>query len=619
MDVSPAGNMLVSSTAVLTRDGKRLFVTNSGTKNLMVINTENNSVEKVLPIKPRYAIAMGLSADGRKLFVPSEDASLYIVDTVDLSYRQFFAKGASFGPVVPSSSNPDLLYAVGTYVVPPGHTAQPAFFTVNITDGTVERSVILDLPQTAQVRRLIISPDESRAYFGWCDHSADKGTGNLDIINLKSFSIISSEPVENGVVDFTVNEETEKAYILGFWTGGTAPGSSFIMEWDISNNSLVHKINVDPSGDQRAIAFDPSNANYLYMTEGDPVNILRKVEISSGKEVATIKFNKVDVQPYAIIRDSNTGYVVSLNTSKVIYKLDLTSGQLIGRLEMPYEHLAGWGFYQGKMYVSNGGDIIYAIDPSDGSIIKTYQTGTPLRTIKFTVFGDRIAALDFENAMIARRLVVFDARTMKLLNSIDLPPDSYGDKVTASPDGSKLYVLHGPSSLSMMPTTVIVLDSTTLKTLNTILITPTRSPTDGVAGAEADFDEVNRVLYIVGHASVYEIGMDNDKLIGTLDLVDVYGGPQYIRWSPTGLTGIVLCPTRDKLFIVSCDAHSVFTYDLAKSAWSPDVINLKGYFITDAVASPDKRYIFTANGRTDSVTQFDTTSGQIVRIIGLQK
>ncbi|MFA4872023.1 MAG: hypothetical protein WC610_03135, partial [Patescibacteria group bacterium] len=135
---------------------------------------------------------------------------------------------------------------------------------------------------------------------------------------------------------------------------------------------------------------------------------------------------------------------------------------------------------------------------------------------------------------------------------------------------------------------------------------------------EADFDETKRILYLTGFTSVYKIDMDTDKLIGIIDLIDLYE-PQNIRgWSPTGLSGVALSPTKDKLFIVSGDAHSMYTYDLARSAWITKTTNLKGYFITDAIASPDRRYLYTVNQESDSITMVDLISGEIVKIIELK-
>ncbi len=140
----------------------------------------------------------------------------------------------------------------------------------------------------------------------------------------------------------------------------------------------------------------------------------------------------------------------------------------------------------------------------------------------------------------------------------------------------------------------------------------------GASGfVQGDFDEANRILYLLGFASVYKIHMDTNTLLGILDVKDVYQ-PLSIRGSlPTGLAGIALNPSKDRLYIVSGDAHMLYSYDIAKSAWTTKITNLKGYFPTDAIISPDRRYFYTANNETGNITMFDLTTGDIVRTIDL--
>ncbi|MBI2970864.1 MAG: hypothetical protein HYY37_00420 [Candidatus Aenigmarchaeota archaeon] len=110
IDVSEAGNMLLLTATVLGPDGKKLYVSNYGTKNVMVVDTENKRVEKVLPLNPLHAAAIAISRDGSKAYAPSKDGGLYVINTLDNSYNRIFIPGVIFGPVVPSSSNPELVY-----------------------------------------------------------------------------------------------------------------------------------------------------------------------------------------------------------------------------------------------------------------------------------------------------------------------------------------------------------------------------------------------------------------------------------------------------------------------------------------------------------------------------
>ncbi len=52
----------------------------------------------------------------------------------------------------------------------------------------------------------------------------------------------------------------------------------------------------------------------------------------------------------------------------------------------------------------------------------------------------------------------------------------------------------------------------------------------------------------------------------------------------------------------------------AASAWITKTANAHGYFVTDALGSPDRRYLYTSNSRSDSITMINLASGD-VRVI----
>lgn len=621
IDVSAAGRVLGSGSAVLTPDGKKLYVANGGTQNITVVNTENKRVEKVLPIDPSFLSAIVLSRDGSKAYVPSFGGRISIINVVDDSYQNVVVPDVGYSAIATSPSNPDILYIVGTRMIVPD-TYTLSFIVFNVSNQTIIRSI--DLPEQMttisdfHVNKLVINSDETRAYFGsFMFGPADKGVGNFTVFNLSSFRVTASVPMKYGVADFAVNENTDKAYILGLSEVDPAPTLP-ISEYDLLTNKVVREILVSPSTDQRAIAIDPKNPNYLYMTEGD-YNLLRKVEISSGKEIARLQFNKADIKPTTIIRgDNGEAYVVSGYTPYV-YKLDMKTGQLTGSYKLPLLH-GGYGFYQGKLYVGSGNEI-YALNPKDGSVIKKYHLDTSFSPSFFTFFDGKMATIDFETLMTGKRLLLFDATTMSIIKSVELPAETHGEKVIVSPDGSKLYVERGPMSVADKAAVITVFDAKTLQVINTIEIPPNPPARGSTSFIEADFDEENRILYLLGHASVYKIDMDTNELIGILDLMDTYELQDFKGGRPatSALSGVVLSSSKDKLFIVSLDAHHMYTYNLAQSVWEAKITNLKGYFNCDAASSPDRQYLYIVNQESDNVTMIDLNSGEIKKIIELEK
>jgi len=617
VDVSGAGIMLSSGQAVLTPDGSKLYVSNYGTGNVMIINTKNNSVEEVLPIIPLggWIDSISVSSDGTAVYIAAWDG-LYVVNSSDNSHHKISISDIFFESVEPSFRNPNLLYCIGRFFRE-GEPPQNTFFTFNLSSNAVER--VSNLTDEAIAReggldwppsmRFRINSNETTAYFGSWKTVGDKGAGNFNVFDLNSFQILVSTPIERGITDFAINEETGKIYIIGFWAGGSAPGTGYIREWNVSTNTVVREIFVSPATDQRAIAIDPTDSNYLYMTEGD-FNFIRKVEISTGKETQRLYFNKADILPVTIVQRDNIGYI-ACHGSDDIYKLNLTCGQLIGSIPRPYDAHGGvLGYYQSKLYFVVARRYIYTINPSDGSIIETFDIGTNINPIKLTFFDGKVAAIDYtEGAMIGKKLLLFDAKNMTLLKSINLPYEDHGDRAIASPDGSKLYISRGP----MEGTTVItILNASTLDVINTI-----ETPY-GAAGALGHyFDETNRILYLCRFTSVFKIDMDSDELVGILNVWDVYESPDIGGWAPTGLSGVVVSSTKDKLFVVCGDAHCMYTYDLVNSSWTTEIINLEGYFPCDIACSPDRKYLYTLNSQSDSITMVDLASGGIVKIVEL--
>jgi len=357
------------------------------------------------------------------------------------------------------------------------------------------------------------------------------------------------------------------------------------------------------------------------MTEAD-FNLLRKVKISTGKEIKCLKFNKEDISPYAIIKGDNIGYVVGCG-SHHIYKLDLTSGQLIGTIPMPRGAPVAGGYHQGKLYFL-GGKHIYCVDPSDGSLIGKFNIGKEVinPSYQLTFFNDKMAAIIMEpGGMIGKEIMIFDAKTMTLLKTISLPtqpPMPHGDRVIASPDGSRLYISRG---LTFGETVITVYDASTFNVISTIEIPYEYQHTGNTGWSSCDFDETNRILYMCGYESIYKIDMDTNKFIENLPLVDLFDARRAAGkgcWGPpSGLCGVALSSTKDKLFVVAGDQHCMYTYDLVNSCWMTKVTNLKGYFTLDTCCSLDRRYLYTLNQRSDSVTMVDLTSGDVIKVITL--
>ncbi|MDP2997593.1 MAG: hypothetical protein Q8N47_08895 [Bryobacterales bacterium] len=606
IDLTPAGVMLLSNQAALSADGKLLFVANQGVENIAVIDTATERVRKVLPFCPGFGDPIKASPSG-KVYIGLNDGRLVTVSCADLSYTTVDF-GVTFSSIALSTQRANLLYAV---------SIQGFFHAINLDTGLEERRVVL--PKDAcrpggGIERLLLSPSGDVAYLGWSASKNGGGFGNITPFDLKTFRAGASTPIEDGVRDFAVHLENGRIYAVGEWEGliqGRVSGRMYIVEWDPNAQKVIRRMPISPSSVINSIRMDPANPRYVYSTEQGLV-ILRKVDIVTGTEVMRVRFFAGKRLPTCATTSGSLAYITCAQ-SPLIHKLDLNSGKLVGTLDLP--GLSGSGqceYFDGKLYLGWGGGL-WVINAADGSLILSRQMPDGLVLTKMTIFRDKIAVAAFLPGRDPDRMLILDARTLDVLNSfrLELPLVGRVGCAVASPDGSKLYVQQGFGSEK---TVLQVLDSATLRVRKRI-----EPPTtfEGGSGDFGDFDEQKRIAYLCGFASVYKVHMDSDEFLGMLNMYDVYremGRPG--GWPTGALRGIHLSPARDRLFITSWDGHSVFQYDLRSEKWIPRVVWM-GLSPVAAVISPDRRYLYTANQKSDTITRLDTTAGEVLDVIPL--
>ncbi len=177
IDLTPAGVMLGSAQAVLSADGKLLFVANSGIGNIAVIDTATERVVKVLPFCPGLGDSIKASPAG-KVYIGLQDGRLVTVSCDDLSYKTM-SFGVFLDSIALSAQRANLLYAVSL------QNDQNLFHAFNLDTGREERRAVL--PKEAcrpsgGVKRLHSASSGDVAYLGW--HESDSGSITADVIPL---------------------------------------------------------------------------------------------------------------------------------------------------------------------------------------------------------------------------------------------------------------------------------------------------------------------------------------------------------------------------------------------------------------------------------------------------
>jgi YVTN family beta-propeller protein len=112
--------------------------------------------------------------------------------------------------------------------------------------------------------------------------------------------------------------------------------------------------------------------------------------------------------------------------------------------------------------------------------------------------------------------------------------------------------------------------------------------------------------------------MDTDELIGIIDLdgISIAMNREFI-WTPTGLCAVTLSPDKSMMMTVAGDSNLMYAYDMNTSKWTTELLNIQGFFPTDAITSIDGKYLYTVNQHSDNITMIDISKRQVVGLISL--
>jgi len=594
IDVSAAGVQLGSGNARLSPDGTRCWVVNWGVNNVMVVNVVTGIVEWVMDIPDDQAPlgqhwdCINLSADGLKAYIVGNNGALFIVDTTSYTYTVRRIPYTYIHTVEPSVLYPNHVYAYVNDFTPPG-PSKTKIILYDLVNSTTVKSAILSGEAAAGLHRFVVSPDETKAYFGNCRHlHTGEGQGNLNAFDLVNFELIASESIVDGVQDFALNISTGKIYTAGFNQLYGNPGVMPITEWDANTNRITGSIMASSFHDMTSILVDPANPNTLYATDADG-NTLQKIDIPSGKKTAEIIFNESYLYPLSVETGGDYVYVSCLRVP-TIFKLDAKKGRVVGTIKPPEGVGSGPTLsYKDDILYFNWDNLIYKMRPTDGKIIATYDHGIADLGGQITFFKDKAAMIDqFPGGRIGRRMMFFDVDNWQIIQQHSLPAVRYCSKITVSPDGSKLYTLRLMESGSE----IVIYAANTMEAFKTVKVGPGSNYDGGVSQAKGYFELTTRKLYFPGGDATYVLDMDSDQLLDVIVHQDVF---QVINggWPPTAPRGLFPNMNADKLMLISMDSHCMYVYDLPGQQWMPEIINLRGLYVHDAALSSDNQYIFT--------------------------
>ena len=610
IDVSPAGFLLQSALTSLSPDERWLAVANVGSGGMMVVDTAAQAVSQVLSF-PINTACFVFARDGR-LFIRHTDGGLMVAAPPKWTAERVTLPGLVVGAMAASASQANLFYCLGTHAgnPPKGNV----FFRFDAGLGTP--SGVTEIPTSIWPDRtwvqIYVPAAEDVAYCGWNETPGDRYTGNLWVLDLRTLKFVSRTFLDYGIQDFCIDEPTRKIYVAGCWSGASGPGTIPLVEWDMATQSISKRMMISPASSTAAVRADPSNSRYVYSTDNDQ-NILRRTDALTGAEVMRTRFSRQRLVLQQFIVTGETAIICCRSHTSLI-RFDLRSGTVGGLIPLPagQEGSVGGGYLDGRIYLPSNRDL-FVLDAASGAILTRLTLETDVHGPLVFSYGMAYNLARVGDPASGTQVLQFDAATFKLLRRSEVLPQPGADRVIVSPDGAKLYTCNAELGHTGR---LAILDAGTLAIRKAIDVPSEFSNGGATNFASWDFDLDARLLYMAGFNSVYVLDLDSDRILRQINLMDAFpaaGKPN--GRGGTAISGVYLSPAKDLLMVISSDCSTMYVYDLKRGRWQPRLVDLKGFLPRCTCRSTDGRLAYAACQMSDSISQIDATTGDLLNVI----
>lgn len=245
----------------VTPDEKKVYVANMGSNNVSIIDTATNSVEGTIDvgINPR---GIAVSQDGTRIYVVnSANNNVSVIDT----------------------STNNVTATVDVEWTPYGVTVTPDGKKVYVTNGdienennnlsvidTVSNSVIATVTVGGTPYGVVVTPDGTKVYVG------NLLSNNVSVINTATNTVIATVPVGDSPSGIAITPDGSKVYVT--------TGSSNLSVIDTTNNTVTATVNVgnNPFG----VAVTPDGKK-VYVTNSDSNNV-SVIDAETNNVTATV-------------------------------------------------------------------------------------------------------------------------------------------------------------------------------------------------------------------------------------------------------------------------------------------------------------------------------------------
>jgi serine/threonine-protein kinase len=250
---------------VLSPDGRRIYVTNSHSNSVSVIDTDSKTLTATIPVgqKPR---SVAFTPDGRRIYVTNNDSnSVSVIDTASNTVTTTIPVGADPSDVA---------------VTPDGRRAYVTNShsnSVSVID-TANNTVTVTIPAFQTPAGVGVSPDGRRVYVSnYFDSNRSDPTNSVSVIDTASNTVAGTIPVGFGPENLAFAPDGRHAYVAN-------SNSNSVSVIDTASNTVTATVPVGRTPVSVVISPDGQRA---YVTNYDSKSVL-VIDTATNTVTATI-------------------------------------------------------------------------------------------------------------------------------------------------------------------------------------------------------------------------------------------------------------------------------------------------------------------------------------------
>ncbi|GAA3956952.1 gliding motility-associated C-terminal domain-containing protein [Mucilaginibacter dorajii] len=581
---------------VVSPDGSRVYVANtgfsylssSGPNSVSVINTSTNKVIATVAVGIT-PVAIAISPDGSKVYVANYlSNTISVINTATNTVSKTFDGGA---------------YTWGIIVSPDGsriYVCNPATQTVSVIS-TADYSVIATIPIDGSAAGIALSADGSRAYV------AIPSKTTLAVINTKTNNIITVIGMDSSPSGVSLSVDGSVIYVTDY-------NSNNVSAISTATNSRINTIDIGAAAFSVGNAVSPGPA-----CNGLPVTFTIKVRpaplphgivtgnvtgsISACEGVASANFQKFLVSAHNlsgnVLVTTPTGFEISLDNNNYKSSIEVApSGGIIGDIPVyvrssaaaPAGALAGiitlssLNVADEEVHVTAN---IHALPTVSTIANQTILAGQATHAVNFARAGNAVTWTNDKPTIGLPANGTGDIASFVTVNAGSVPVTA---TITATPiPAGFAYITNSASS------SVSVIDVGTNKVVSTIAMG--QDPQHVYASPDGNFVYVSDPL----SRTVSVINTTSNTVTASIPVGQ-------------GAFSLIVSPDNSRLYLVNLNeglnADNISVINTAtNSIISTIPTNAK---IGTIAISPDGNLLYTANYELNTVSVFNTVSGRLI-------